>query len=214
MPNRVLNRIIVAAIVAALLLLTFVGCVGMRFDQITSKNELLTETYSASRIEELKNAAEGETITYAKFKRDFVVECIRETHQGYYVVLLLEDGNNAFCFFNEKDILTRVIVSNGFKSKIEFQNIIIEQMPKSEMLNFDKNTIVTPISAIEITAHIVKEGILIVKYSRFKDGKIIEDPIATSIEFIENGHIATSEDLFIKNEIPFIFDIDKSPIPD
>lgn len=138
------------------------------------------------------------------------MECIRKTHQGYYVVLMLEDGRYAFVFFNKKNILTRVMVVDGFKSKIEFQNQVVEQMHKSEVLNWDSNTIIAPVSAVELTVHIVHEGIFVVKYSRFRDGVIIEDPIITSIQFIENDSIPTNEDPFIRDEVPFIFDFDKA----
>ena len=101
------------------------------------------------------------------------------------------------------------MISDGFKSKEEFQNQVVKQMKKSEVVNFDSNTIFAPVSAIEITAHIVQEGIFIVKYSRFLNGKIIEEPIVTSIEFVENERISTNDDLFIRDGIPFILEIDK-----
>lgn len=204
MKNRVLSITIMAICVVIL-----VGCNNMRFNQETNKNDLLTEKYSIVQIEELKNAAESGNITFSKFKKDFNAQCIRKTHQGYYVVLLLEDGRNAFNFFNEENTLVRVMVSNGFKSKKEFQDQVVKQMTKSEMQKFDLNTILAPISAMEITAHIVQEGILIVKYSRFLDGEIIEDPIVASIEFVENESISMNEDPFIRDEVPFIFGFDK-----
>lgn len=204
MKNRVLSITIMAICVVIL-----VGCNNMRFNQETNKNDLLTEKYSIVQIEELKNAAESGNITFSKFKKDFNAQCIRKTHQGYYVVLLLEDGRNAFNFFNEENTLVRVMVSNGFKSKKEFQDQVVKQMTKSEVQKFDLNTILAPISAMEITAHIVQEGILIVKYSRFLDGEIIEDPIVASIEFVENESISMNEDPFIRDEVPFIFGFDK-----
>lgn len=181
----------------------------MKFDQITNKNDLLTEKYSIIQIEELQRAAEASDMTFSNFKKEFNVQCMRKTHQGYYVVLLLEDGGNAFAFFNKKDTLNRVMVFDCFKSKIEFQNQVAEEMPKSEVLNLDSNTIIAPVSALEITVHIVQEGIFVLKYSRFRDGEIIEDPIVTSIQFIENESISTNDDPFIRDEIPFIFELDK-----
>lgn len=182
----------------------------MKFNQTTDKDDLITAKYSVVQIEELKSTADSKNITFSKFKRLFDVQCVRETHQGYYVVLLLEDDRNVFVFFNKEDTLTHIIVSNGFKSKIEFQNQVTEQTPQSEVLNFDSNTIVVPISAVEITAHIVQEGVCIVKYSRFLNGKIIEDPIVISVEFVENQSISTAEDPFIRDEIPFVFEFDKT----
>lgn len=190
-------------------MVSLMGCNNMKFNQSTNKNDLITEKYPIVQIEKLKNTAESRHMTFSEFKRDFDVQSVRNTHQGYYVVLLLEDYRKAFVFFNEKDTLIRVMVSNGFKTKIEFQNQVLEQMHKSEVLSFDPNSIIAPVSAIEITAHIVQEGIFIVKYSRFRNGKIIEDPIAISMEFIENESISTNEDLFIRDEIPFIYEFDK-----
>ena len=205
MIKKMLNVVVVFTV----LVLVLTGCNNMKFDQTTNKNNLLTEKYPISLIEELKNVADSGHMTFSKFKRDFNIQCVRKTHQGYYVVLLLEDDSNAFVFFNEEDTLIRIIISKGFKSKNEFQNQVIEQKPKSEVLSFDTNTIIAPVSAIDITAHIVQEGICIVKYSRSAGGEILADPIVTSVKFFDNESIATCEDPFIRNEIPFIFEVDK-----
>ena len=205
MSSRVLSVITIITICMVIL----VGCNDMKFNNSANKNDLLTEKYSIAQIQELKNTAESEHITFSKFKRDFDVQCVRKTHQGYYVVLLLEDGRNAFAFFNKENALTIVMVANEFKSKEEFYSQVLEQKSKSGMLNLDPNTILSSVSAVEITAHIVQEGVYIVKYSRFLDGELIEDPVVSSVEFIENESISTNEDLFIRYEIPFIFEFDK-----
>ena len=181
----------------------------MRFNQTTSKSDLLTKKYSITEIEELKISAEAANITFSSFRRNFDVQCMRKTHQGYYVVLLLEDGGNAFVFFNNDNELIRIISSNGFMGKDEFQNQVAEQMPQSEVLDFDHNAILAPISSVDATAHIVMEGIFLVKYARFIDGKIIQDPIVTSIQFLPNESIPTNDDAFVRDEIPFIFEHDK-----
>ena len=205
-----MSRILSGIIVIVMCMVTLIGCNNMKFNQTTNKNDLLTEKYPIMQIKELQSTVETGDMTFSNFKRDFNVRCMRKTHQGYYVVLLLEDGRNAFALFNEKNILIRVMVLDSFKSKIEFQNQVVTQMPKSEVLNLDSNTIIAPVSALEITAHIVQEGIFVVKYSRFRDGELIEDPIVTSIQFIENESISTNEDPFIRDEIPFVFEFDKA----
>ncbi len=204
-----MNKMCVGIVITVICMAVLMGCSSMKFDQITNKDDLLTEKYSITQIEELKNTVGIEEITFSKFKKEFEIECIRKTHQGYYVVLLMENGEYAFVFFDEENIVTRVLVSNGFKSKIDFQSHITEQMKESEVLKFDPNAILTPVSAKEITAHIVQEGVFIVEYSRFADGKMLEDPIVSSLKFIENDDVATSEDLLLKNEIPFVLEIDK-----
>lgn len=124
-------------------------------------------------------------------------------------MLLLENKENVFAFFDEKDTLFQIMVSGAFRSKAEFQNQVVKQMLKSEVLNLDSNAIVVPVSASEITVHIVQEGLFIVKYSCFKDSEIIEDPIVNSMQFIENENIPVSNDPFTIDEIPYIFEIDK-----
>ena len=202
------NRVLVA-VMAVAICLTLIGCNSMRFDQTTNKNNLLTEKYSVAQIEELKNTAEADRMTFSDFKRCFNVQCIRKTHQGYYVVLLLENEGNAFVFFNEENSLIHVLSLTEFKRRTDFQNQVEKQMTESEVLHLDPNAIPLPVSALEVTAHIVQEGIFIVEYSRIKDGELLEDPIVSSIQFIENETVLTSEDPFIRYEIPFIFELDK-----
>lgn len=85
MMNRVLSGIIIV-----MCMVTLIGCNNMKFNQTTNKNDLLTEKYPIIQIEELKSKTEAGNITFSDFKRDFDVQCMRKTHQGYYVVLLLE----------------------------------------------------------------------------------------------------------------------------
>ena len=202
------NRVLVV-VMAVAICLTLIGCNSMRFDQTTNKNNLLTEKYSIAQIEELKNTAEAGGMTFSDFKRCFNVQCIRKTHQGYYVVLLLENEGNVFVFFNEENSLIHVLSLTEFKRRTDFQNQVEKQMTESEVLHLDPNAIPLPVSALDVTAHIVQEGIFIVEYSRIRDGELLEDPIVSSIQFIENETVLTSEDPFIRYEIPFIFELDK-----
>lgn len=200
------KRLLIVVIVMLAIIST--GCNDMKFNQTTEKNELITKKYSATMAEDLKSKAE-EGVPFSEFKRDFDVQCARKTHQGFYVVLLLKDGRNAYAFFNKNSILTEVIISDGFRSKSEFLNLVIGQTTESEVLKFDTNAIFTPVSAIEVTAHITQKGVCIVKYSRFKGNELTDDPIVTSIDFFENDKIATSDDPIIRDLIPFILEIDK-----
>ena len=207
MMNRVLIKLLV---VMYMIILT--GCGSMRFNQTADKRDLLTEKYSIEQIEELKSKAQTGNITFSDFKRDFNVQCIRKTHQGYYVVLLVEEGGNAFVLFNKEDVLRHVLIYDGFKSKKEFQSQVVEQMPESEVLKFDSNAIMTPISAVELAIYIVQEGVFVIQYSRHTDGEMLEDPIVTSIRFLDNDSIQKSEDPFVRYIIPFIWEFDKTPV--
>ena len=205
----IMRRVLHGVLAIAICIATLAGCANMKFDQTTDKDDLLTEKYQISQIEQLQGAMEAGDVTFSNFKKDFAVQCMRRTHQGYYVVLLLEDGRNVFAFFDEENTLKRVMAFDRFRSKEEFQNRVVEQTPQSEVLNWDLNAIMAPVSALEITAHIVQEGVFVVKYSRFRNGEIIEDPIVTSIKFLDNESLAAGEDPLIQSEIPYILPMDK-----
>lgn len=201
-----LLRINIVLIIFTVLLM---GCNNMKFNNTTNKDDLITITYSIEKIEALRNVTNTKSITFSEFKRDFKVQCIRQTHQGYYVILSLEDGNEAFVFFGEDNMLDSIMIVNRFKTQEEFNIQLLERKYKSEVLNLDSNAILTKLSAVDMTVHIVQEGVCIIKYSRFSDGQVIKDPIITSVEFIENEALITNDDLYIKNEIPFVWEIDK-----
>ena len=196
-------------IVIIIFTVLLIGCNNMKFNNITNKDDLITLKYSIEKIEALRNITNTKSITFSEFKSDFKAQCIRQTHQGYYVILSLEDGNEAFVFFGEDNMLDSIMIVNGFKTQEEFNMQLLERKYKSEVLNLDSNTILTNLSTVDMTVHIVQEGIFIIKYSRFSDGQVTNEPIITSVEFIENDALITNDDLYIKNNIPFVLEIDK-----
>ena len=207
----VMKRALVGIVIAVCVIIS-TGCNTTKPNQEVDKKDWPTEKYPIVQIEELKSKAETGNISFSDFKRDFNVQCIRKTHQGYYVVLLVEEGGNAFVFFDKEDVLWLVLIYDGFKSKKEFQSQVVEQMPESEVLKFDSNAIMTPISAVELAIYIVQEGVFVIQYSRLTDGEMLEDPIVTSIRFLDNDSIQKSEDPFVRYVIPFIFEFDKAPV--
>ena len=149
------------------------------------------------------------SITFSDVKRNYKIQCLRKTYQGYYAVFLLDDGRNASAFFNNENKLTDVLITDGFKSKEEFTTFLENNNTESAVLKQDPNTILFPTSAVDVTAHIVQEGVLIITYSRFSNGTIIDDPTVSSVDFIETEKIMTCEDHLIKYEIPYIIELDK-----
>lgn len=202
------EKIFVVITIVTVCIVSFVGG-KMKKNDITNTKDYITERYSGVQIEELKTLVESQTVTYAEFKEIFNIQCVRETYQGYYVILLQEDDKKVFVFINNEDILTNVIIVDKFKTKEEFQLHVSEQMSENDVLSFEPNTILSPISSVELTVHYVQEGIYIIKYSRFLDGEIMENPIISSMEFVPNESISTSEDVFVRDEIPFILEADK-----
>ncbi len=196
-------------IVLLILIVLLTGCNDIKYNNSENKIDLITKKYSTEQIEKLELTTGSEKVTFSEFKKDFDAQCIRKTHQGYYVILLLEGGENSFAFFNDDNILTSVMTVDKFKTQNEFNIQALDGMTKSAVLNFDPNAILIPVSSVEITAHIVQEGLYIIKYTRFLDGQSIEDPVVNSVEFIANENISASSDALVKDEIPFIFEFDK-----
>lgn len=192
-----------------ILIVLLTGCNDIKYNNSENKIDLITKKYSTEQIEKLELTTGSEKVTFSEFKKDFDAQCIRKTHQGYYVILLLESGENSFVFFNDDNILTSVMTVDKFKTQNEFNIQALDGMTKSAVLNFDPNAILIPVSSVEITAHIVQEGLYIIKYTRFLDGQSIEDPVVNSVEFIANENISASSDTLVKYEIPFIFEFDK-----
>jgi len=205
-----IRRLFGGITIIALCLGILVGCNQVKFDQTTHKDDLLTETYSLSEIEKLNAPEIRGHMRLREFKREFKVQCARKTHQGCYVVLLLEDGSNAFVFFDAEERLDRVMVTNGFKTKAEFETYVTEQMPQCELLKFDPNATFASNSVVTettTTAHIVQEGIFLVEYLQIREGEFLEDPVVISTEFVQNKNIQTND--WGCNIVPYILEIDK-----
>ena len=206
---KISKRLLTVLFVILVYVLIFTGCGRIKFNNSTEKDVLITKEYSTDQIAQLKKSVESGHVTFSEFKASFNVQCIRKTHQGYYAVLLQEDGKSAFVFINKNNQLINVIVVDKFKTKKEFQAQLSNLMTKEIMLTFDANTILLPVSSVDMTAHIVQEGIYIIKYSRFDDGKMMSDPVIENVEFVENENISNKDDTLIRDEIPFILEIDK-----
>ena len=206
---KISKRLLSVLFVILVYVLIFTGCGRIKFNNSTEKDVLITKEYSTDQIAQLKKSVESGHVTFSEFKASFNVQCIRKTHQGYYAVLLQEDGKSAFVFINKNNQLINVIVVDKFKTKKEFQAQLSNLMTKEIMLTFEANTILLPVSSVDMTAHIVQEGIYIIKYSRFDDGKMMSDPVIENVEFVENENISNNDDTLIRDEIPFILEIDK-----
>ena len=176
-------------------------------------SELITTAYSAEKIQELKNDIKNNTFDYNELKSKYSVQCLRKTPQGYYTVLMQDDGCKVFVFMDESKKLCKSnnpITVNSFKSKRDFEFIKVKETTLSEITSFDKDTIFLPISSFVYTAHIVNEGVLIIEYARFdeKHEIVYEDSIVKNVTFYENNHY--SEDNLAIVLVPYILGIDKN----
>ena len=115
----------------------------------------------------------------------FDIECTRKNCFGnYYVPLKLDEGGYAFIFLSpELVVKLNILVYTKMPSKDDFNFIKENETLIDEIRSFDFNTIEYPLSNVELltTGHIVKEGVLIIRY---RSGAIVK-----SVEFFPNESI-------------------------
>ena len=118
-----------------ILIVLLTGCNDIKYNNSENKIDIITKKYSTEQIEKLELTTGSEKVTFSEFKKNFDAQCIRKTHQGYYVILLLEGGENSFVFFNADNILTSVMTVDKFKTQNEFNIQALDGMTKSAVLN-------------------------------------------------------------------------------
>ena len=198
-------------IAAAIILAFAVLCVCYlhgrvpEYDNLTRKEDLITRQYPREMVDELTHKIEEEEkkVGYGKLRRMFRLECVRKTEQGYYAVLHLTDGRNAFIFMDDQLIVSNVAIYDRFRTKEEFEQLIAEKQDatRADVLSFDPNEYGMPFSVVDEDAHIVQEGVIIVRYRR-EDGHPVDQ-----IQFYSNSEIAAGKPreitYFIKDGVPF-----------
>ena len=140
------------------------------------------------------------------------VQCLRKTYQGYYAVLLQDDGKYAFVFMNKNGKLYEMLLIDEIKGKKEYSFIEQGKTTENEILSFDKNAILLPVSSSVSTVHIVHEGLLVITYTRFneKTQRILDDPLVKSVVFYEDEDFPLKDNEMINKNVPYILAIDKT----
>lgn len=182
----------------------------MKYNNDKTIDILVTETYSASEIQKMKSSIENNKLTYSQLRSDYNIQCLRKTYQGYYAVFLQDDGSRIFVFINENKEPYKILVIDEIKNKSQYDFIEVGKTTKNEILNYDENTLFMPVSSVITTAHITKEGVLLVTYDNFDEasGMILDDAVVKSITFYNNSDFPLKNSL-IDSNIPYILEIDK-----
>lgn len=207
-------------IAAAVILASAVLCVcylrsrAPGYDNLTRKEDLITRQYAPETVERLAQKIEQqEKVRYFEVKRTFRLECVRKTYQGYYAVLQLTDGRNAFIFMDDQLIVSNVAIYDCFRTKEEFEKFLSEKWDATwgDVLLFDSNGYGMPVSVVTSEAHIVQEGAIVVIYRR--EGERGEDWPVDHIRFYSDSEITAGEmgdwSYFIKYSVPHILEIDR-----
>lgn len=181
------------------------------YDNLVKKEDAITRQYPREMVDELTHKIEEEEkkVGYGKLRRMFRLECVRKTYQGYYAVLQLTDGSNAFIFMDDQLIVSNVAIYDRFRTKEEFEQLIAEKQDTTwaDVLSFDPNEYGMPFSVVDEAAHIVQEGAIMIIYQR-KDGHPVDQ-----IQFYSNSEIAAGKPreitYFIKYGVPYVLEIDR-----
>lgn len=181
------------------------------YDNLVKKEDAITRQYPREMVDELTHKIEEEEkkVGYGKLRRMFRLECVRKTYQGYYAVLQLTDGRNAFIFMDDQLIVSNVAIYDRFRTKEEFEKFLSEKQDatRADVLLFDSNEYGMPFSVVDEAAHIVQEGAIMIIYQR-KDGHPVDQ-----IQFYSNSEIAIGKPreitYFIKYGVPYVLEIDR-----
>lgn len=183
----------------------------MKYNNDKTIDTLVTETYSASEIQKMKSSIENNKLTYSQLRSDYNIQCLRKTYQGYYAVFLQDDGSHVFVFINKNKEPYKILVIDEIKNKSQYDFIEVGKTTKNEILNYDENTLFMPVSSVITTAHITKEGVLLVTYDNFDEvsGMILDDAVVKSITFYNNSDFPLKNSL-IDSNVPYILEVDKN----
>ena len=181
------------------------------YDNLVKKEDAITRQYPREMVDELTHKIEEEEkkVGYGKLRRMFRLECVRKTYQGYYAVLQLTDGRNAFIFMDDQLTVSNVAIYDRFRTKEEFEKFLSEKQDatRADVLSFDPNEYGMPFSVVDEAAHIVQEGAIMIIYQR-KDGHPVDQ-----IQFYSNSEIAAGKPrevtYFIKDGVPYVLEIDR-----
>lgn len=206
---------VIIILISILQTIILIGCSGgselrLKYDNNISVTSTNNKTYLQADVESLQNDLGKRTITYKELESKFLIQCLRKTFQGYYIILDLENSIRAFLFLNSNLELKNIQCVDHFNNKSDFNFVEIAKTSLKKVEDFDKNTIYYPISSIDVTGHIVSEGLLLIFYERINDGVLLDDPIVKSIKFISNKEIENMNDDFWVMSTPFILEIDKT----
>ncbi len=179
-------------------------------DRVEYSNEklykdLITVEYNSALIDKLEERYEkGTEITFDELSKEFKFECIRKTGSKYYVILMEDDGNKTFLFFDSDLILEKLRRFTDFLSKDDFNFVKIGETTIEEVYAKDPNTHTLPYSSFTCTAHVVKEGGIGIEYEFLNEKKRV-----VYFKFYENSELLDVDKFDVKSAIPYILDIDK-----
>lgn len=206
-----LSVALIVIVIAVLIPIIFSEDKNVKYDNYRSIDSLITEKYSTSDIEKMREDFEHNNFDYSALKSHYNVQCLRKTYQGYYAVFLQNDGKRVFAFMDKKMKLYKILIIEDIKEREDYNFLEPGKTTESEILKYDENTVLLPVSSVTSTAHIIQEGLVIITYDRFdtNTGTLLDDPVVKSIIFFDNDDFPLKNDEMINLNVPYILGIDK-----
>lgn len=213
-----MRRKIIIIIVVIICILIFGICLlrgeKMKINYNNEQNflELITYRYSSQDFSDIQeDLKSGRDISLFEIVDPKKIECIRNIEDTRYALLLSEKNEKLFIFFDANNVVTDAFyIENDFLEQSDFINVQEGVTLKSDIEILDRSVVYYDVSAVMVTGHIVKEGIVIIEYDRLLNGKILNDPVVKSINFYSNDEILLimDSDYFVSTT-PYILPIDK-----
>lgn len=206
---KITISVVLLAIVVVIFAVCFFKPEGMDFDNTTPPGEVITRTYEIAEMQELQQQINLSGIPREVLNRKVLAECVRNTDFGSYIVLRQADGKHVFIFLDEDGNATYCIISSCSKTFLDFDFVKPGVTTLTNMVAFDPETVLSPVSAVSQTGHILADGILLINYSGLDGDRILEDPVVSSLQFITNDDIEQHIRETGGCLIPYILPIDK-----
>ena len=107
--------------------------------------------------------------------------------------------------------LYEVLLIGNMKEKKEFSFIEPGKTTEDEIVSMDENAILLPVSSVTSTAHIVREGLLMITYNRLDEEKqmFLDDPLVKAVVFYANESFPLEDNEMINKNVPYILPIDR-----
>lgn len=141
-------------------------------------------------------------ISFSYFNMVYKPKVVRKTGQGYYAVLISKDNSFCFVFWNFENEIYSIYRTNGFVSSEVFsKSIEIGKTTLNDMKESGFDFFGYPSSKRIATAHICKDGIIVVNYDK--------NFVAVSVDVYTNQELLELDD-YLTDIVPYILPEDKT----
>lgn len=188
------------------------GKMKMKYNNEKDFQELITYRYSSEEFSDIQaDLKSGKDISLFEIVDSKKIECIRNIEGIRYALLLSEKNEKLFIFFDDNNIVTDAFyIENDFLEQKDFINVQEGATLMSDIEILDGSAVYYDLSAVRVTGHIVKEGLVIIEYDRLLDGKILNDPVVKNVNFYSNNEILSMmESNYYVSTTPYILPKDK-----